>query len=158
MYNRIKEYIKDMKDNPEIFCVVVSDLIDNRVILSYKGEKIVWEWRNGLHCPGSSEILQVHPLAAQALITEELNQLFRMEGIESESILYVDSGGSGTEGVEMAPPELGNITSDILYKRDVVQELYEQYLGENDGLTEEIIGKAIGCGVLTPLLSLVNLG
>ncbi len=79
--NRIKKFIK--QSPPHAKCVVVSDVIHDRVVMSYHGNKFLWSWNNGLLCPGSSSAVDVHPLAAEALIVEEIMSFIRMEGIIS---------------------------------------------------------------------------
>ena len=58
-------------------CVVVSDSSSARVIASYGGNKFLWEWQDGLVCPGSAEPLSIDPLAAEALIVEEFLQFLK---------------------------------------------------------------------------------
>ena len=162
MLNRIKEFLDD-KPHQQAKCVVVSDEKQSRVILSYAGDKLLWEWITypngaaGLICPGTSEPSFIHPLAAEALIKEEIGQFLRIEGVKEREIIYVDPGGFDTGDLIMTPPQLGELTFDIAFKKEKVIELYDKYLTTNDNLTEEIIGEAIGYGVLQPLLSLINM-
>lgn len=153
--NRIKKFIK--QSPPHAKCVVVSDVIHDRVIMSYHGNKFLWSWQDGLLCPGSSSAVDVHPLAAEALIVEEIMSFIRMEGIVSEEIIYINPGGEKTDGIVMNPNDIGDMSFDILIQKEKVKDLYERFISDNDSVTEEMIGEAISFGVLTPFLSLVNL-
>ena len=153
--NRILDYLKTSL--PKAECVIISDVVHGRVILSFNGDKILWKWDNGLVCPGSDVPLHISPLAAEALVVEEIMALVRMEGIETEAIIYVGPGGEQTDGIIFTPPELGEINFDTVLKKDKIKELYERFIFEGDNLNEEIIGEAISYGVLSPFLSLVNL-
>lgn len=153
--NRILKYLKAAPLKAE--CVIVSDIIHSRVILSYAGTKLLWKWDNGLVCPGSSIPLSIHALAAEALIVEEVMSFLRMEGINLDKIIYVSPSGEKTDGIIISPPELGIVNFDIVLKKDKIKELYERFIDEDDNLSEEIVGEAISYGVLSPFLSLVNL-
>ncbi len=139
--NRIKKFIK--QSPPHAKCVVVSDVIHDRVVMSYHGNKFLWSWNDGLLCPGSSSAVDVHPLAAEALIVEE--------------IIYINPGGEKTDGIVMNPNDIGDMSFDILIQKEKIKDLYERFISDNDSVTEEMIGEAISFGVLTPFLSLVNL-
>jgi len=153
--NRIVNYLKSSP--PKAECVVVSDIIHSRVVVSYHGSKLLWKWDNGLVCPGSDIPLPIDALAAEALIIEEIMSFIRMEGVSLDEIIYVGPDGERTDGVIFSPPELGIINFDTVLKKDKIKELYERFVFEGDNLNEEIIGEAISYGVLSPFLSLVNL-
>jgi len=153
--NRILNYLQ--LSPPKAQCVVVSDINGYRVVLSYDGTKLLWRWDNGLICPGSQVPLAISPLAAEALITEELLAFLRMEGVNTDEVIYVTPGGEKTDGIIINPPELGTVNFDVILKKLKVKELYEKFIDENDNLSEDIIGEAISFGVLSPFLSLVNL-
>jgi len=153
--NRILNYLKSSPPRAE--CVVISDVPGFKITMSYNGTKLIWGWKNGLVCPGSISPLLIHPLAAEALVTEELISFFKMEGIDIDKVIYVDSGGESIDGVMMSPPELGVINFDVILKKIKIKELYDRFIDEGDMLSEEVIGEAISYGVLSPFLSLVNL-
>lgn len=153
--NRILKYLKSSPPRAEY--VVISDIIHSRVVLSYNGTKLLWKWDNGLVCPGSNIPLPIHPLSAEALVTEEVISFFRMEGVDCDKVIYVSHTGEKTDGIIISPPELGVINFDVVLKKDKIKELYERFIDENDSLSEEIVGEAISYGVLSPFLSLVNL-
>lgn len=154
--NRI---LKFMKEEPPMFAkvVVVSDEVEKKVVMSYGGDKIMWRWvDNGLECPGLSSKVEIHPLAAEALIVEEIVALLRMEGVDTREVTYVNTGGEKIDGVRMSPP-FNEDGFELIVKKEKIKELYETFVAGNDKLTEDIIGQAISYGVLNPLLSLVNL-
>ncbi len=153
--NRIRNFIKESP--PHAKCVIVSDVIHDRIIMSYDGNKFLWSWESGLLCPGATGAVDVHPLAAEALILEEIMSFVRMEGIISEEIIYINPGGEKTDGIIMNPNDIGDIDFDVLIKKEKIKDLYERFISDNDSVTEEMIGEAISFGVLTPFLSLVNL-
>jgi hypothetical protein len=153
--NRILNYLKD--SSPKAECVVTSDLIGYRVILSYNGAKLIWRWDNGLICPGSESSIKLHPLAAEALISEEVNSFFRMEGVDMNLVIFVSHAGEKTDGIIMHPPEVGATSFELVLKKFKIKELYDKFISDDDILSEEHIGEAISYGVLSPFLSLVNL-
>ena len=153
--NRILKYLQSSPVTAR--CVVISDVVGHRVVVSYDGAKLLWKWDNGLVCPGSRVPLSIHALAAEALVTEEIMAFFRMEGVDTDKVIYVAPGGEKTDGILISPPELGIINFDIILKKLKIKELYESFIYENDSLSEEMIGEAISYGVLSPFLSLVNL-
>jgi len=153
--NRILKYLKSAPPIAE--CVVISDISHGRVILSYDGTKMLWKWDNGLICPGASTPLPIDPLAAEALITEEMTAFLKMEGVNLDKVIYVSPAGEKIDGIIISPQELGVINFDIVLKKDKIKELYERLIDEDDNLSEEIVGEAISYGVLSPFLSLVNL-
>ncbi len=153
--NRLIKFIESRP--PRANCVVISDTIQNRVMLSFSGNKLLWHWIDGgLVCPGSTAPMDIHPLAAEALIVEEIMSLIRMEGVTSEEIVYVNEGGENVGGI-MFNPEIDGFDFDVVLKKEKIKDLYERFVAENDELTEEIIGEAISFGVLSPFLTLVNL-
>jgi hypothetical protein len=152
--NRLLNYLKE--NPPQAKCVIVSDLEAAKVTLSYEGEVLCWSWKDGLICPGASSPLDIHVLAAEALVTEEIMLFLRMEGIKTEEVIQVNAVGEKLGAIRLNPPELGEITFDIAVKKEKVKELYERF-SINDRLTEELIGEAIAFNVLSPFLSLVNL-
>ena len=153
--NRIIKYLQ--QSPPRAECVVVSDISDHRVVLSYHGTNLLWKWDDGLVCPGSQMPLLIHALSAEALVTEEIMAFFRMEGVDTDKVIYVTSDGEKTDGIIINPPELGIVNFDIILKKIKIKELYERFIDENDNLSEEVVGEAISYGVLSPFLSLVNL-
>ena len=153
--NRILNYLKSSP--PKAECVVISDVCGYRVVLSYDSIKLLWKWDNGLVCPGSRIPLAIHSLAAEALVTEEIMAFFRMEGVDTDKVIYVTSSGEKTDGIIISPPELGIVNFDLRLKKLKIKELYEKFIDEDDNLSEDIIGEAISFGVLSPFLSLVNL-
>jgi hypothetical protein len=153
--NRILKYIQSSP--PKAECVVISDVCGYRVILSYDGTKLLWKWDNGLVCPGSRVPIAIHALAAEALVTEEMMAFFRMEGVDTDKVIYVTPSGEKTDGIIISPRELGTIDFDVILKKIKIKELYEKFIDEDDNLSEDIIGEAIRFGVLSPFLSLVNL-
>lgn len=152
--NRISEYLKN--NPPKAKCVIVCDSDSAKVTLSYDGEVLTWSWNNGVVCPGGGGPIKIHPLAAEALVTEELMIFLRMEGIKTEEVIQVNAVGEKVSVISFNPPELGEITFDVALKKEKVKELYERFTVDNR-LTEELIGEAIAFGVLSPFLSLVNL-
>lgn len=152
-----KRILKYLKETPQAKSIVVSDLLRNRVVLSYNGNKLVWEWVGGLKCPDGA-VVDIHPLAAEALVVEEIMNFFRMEGIDTSTVAYINHIGHVIDGV------IVNIADDdeespfdIVLKKEKIKDLYERFVFAKDCLTEEMIGEAISFGVLTPFLSLVNL-
>ena len=153
--NRIIDYLQSSP--PKAECVVVSDVLGYRVIMSYDGTKLLWKWDNGLVCPGSSVPVPIDALAAEALVTEEVISFFKMEGINIEKVIYINPMGEKVDGIIISPPELGVVNFDVILKKVKIKQLYERFIDEGDNLSEEIIGEAISYGVLSPFLSLVNL-
>jgi hypothetical protein len=153
--NRIIGYLQSSP--PKAECVVVSDVPGGRVVLSYNGTKLLWKWDNGLVCPGGNIPLPIHPLAAEALVTEEMISFLKMEGVDIDKVIYVSPTGESTDCVIISPTELGVINFDVILKKVKIKELYERFIDDGDNLSEEIIGEAISYGVLSPFLSLVNL-
>lgn len=152
--NRLINYLRN--DPPQAKCVIVSDLEKWKVSVSYDGEVLSWYWNDGLVCPGSSSPTKLHPLAAEALVTEEIMLFLRMEGIKTEEVIQVNAVGEKLGGIRLNPVELGEITFDVAVKKEKVKELYERFCVDNR-LTEELVGEAIAFNVLSPFLSLVNL-
>lgn len=171
MKNRLESYFDatpeetktEKSDVPHASCVIVSDEKQDRVIVSFRGEKLLWHWKTypngsyGLECPGAPESVKMDPLAAEAFVEEEISQFLSIEGIGDDEIIYVDSTGTRVEGVRLNPPQLGEMTFELLFKKEKLKELYDMFLSHGDSLTEEIVGEAISAGVLKALLSLVNL-
>lgn len=138
--------------------VIISDEEHNRITLSYNGDKIIWEWVGcGLLCPGIGGITTIHPIAAEALVDEEIHSFLRMEGVKSNEVLYVNSSGEKMNHIVLMPPTNNVDMFDIHIKKEKIKELYEKFVSDGDKLSEEIIGESISFGVLTPFLSLVNL-
>ena len=155
MSNRIIKYMES--EPPRVHNVVISDSLTNRVIFTFGGNKLVWQWDNdGIYCPGSTVGIKIHPLAAEALVEEEVMSLVRMEGIGADNIIYIDHRGEKVNGISMTPPSLDD-SWDVNLKKTKIKELYERFVAEKDTLSEEMIGEAISFGVLSPFLSLVNL-
>lgn len=152
--NRIYEYLQN--NPPKAKCVIVCDLDAAKITLSYDGEVLTWSWNGGLVCPGGGSPIKVHPLAAEALVTEEVMIFLRMEGIRTEDVIQVNAVGEKTNAIYFNPPELGEITFDVAVKKEKVKELYERFTVDSK-LTEELVGEAIAFNVLSPFLSLVNL-
>jgi hypothetical protein len=170
MRNRLEPLFNNDDEKPEpaatekqVTCVIVSDEKQDRVVLSYQGEKLLWSWKTypndsyGLECPGAKEPIELDPLAAEAYICEEISQFLSLEGIKDDEVMYVDSTGTRIEGVRMNPPQMGERTFDKVFKKEKIKELYDLYLSQSDSLSEEIVGEAISAGVLKALLSLVNM-
>lgn len=170
MKNRLESYFDATPEEPEkksdvphATCVIISDEKQDRVIVSFRGEKLIWHWKTypngsyGLECPGASESVSMDPLAAEAFVEEEISQFLSIEGIGEDEIVYVDSTGTKVEGVRLNPPQLGEMTFQTLFKKEKLKQLYDMFLSHGDNLTEEIVGEAISAGVLKALLSLVNL-
>lgn len=153
--NRILKYLKETNP-PFARCVIVSDTNRNRVVVSYAGDKLLWSWKSGLLCPGSRDPVKVHPLAAEALVIEEITTLFSMEGVAPEEILYLNPDGEKINGVYFNPPELDE-TFQTTLKKEKIKELYWRFIEAGDELSEELIGEAIASSVLGPFLSIVNL-
>lgn len=154
--NRLIKYLRD-EQVPQAKCVVVSDLNNCVTFISYDGEKLVWSWNRGLICPGSEVPFEIHPLSAEALVTEEVMSFLRLEGLEDNDIIYVNSAGEKLSGIVFNPPELGEMVYDIALKKLKIKELYEKFVLDGDRISEEMIGESISLGVLGPFLSLVNL-
>jgi hypothetical protein len=155
MNNRIAKYFDTI---PEAKCVVTSNFLANKITMSYLGNKFVWEWAsNGLICPGNPHPLEIHPLAAEALIVEEINAFFCIEGVAAEEVIFINQKGESIGDIILSPPEIGSVTWDIALKKNKIRELFERYTEQEDCLSEEIIGEAISFGVLAPFLTLVNL-
>lgn len=174
MRNRVESFFSSEDNSQEekttqpptqkqVSCVIVSDEKQDRVVLSYQGEKLLWRWMtypndsSGLVPPGTEEPVNIDPLAAEVYICEEINQFLSLEGITDEEVIYVDSTGTRIEGVRMNPPQMGQMTFEKIFKKEKIRELYDLYLSQSDSLSEEIVGEAISAGVLKPLLSLVNM-
>lgn len=153
--SRLVKYLKNGKI-PKARSVVISDIEKHCVYLSFGGEKLVWLWDSGLVCPGNNIPYQVHPLAAEALVIEEIMAFIRLEGLEDNTI-FVNSSGEKLKGIVFNPPELGVINYEIALKKEKIKELYEKFVYDGDRISEEMIGEAISFGVLSPFLSLVNL-
>lgn len=162
MNNRIKKYLQVEPEKEAMAkCVIISDEQNNRVVLSHEGHKLIWYWvssedETGLKIPGMEGTLNLHPLAVEAYITEEIQQFLDIEHISKDEVITVNSVGAHINGVKMSPPELGKIDFEIMYKKEMIKELYSRYL-ENGGMNEEIVNEAIGCDVLKPLLTLTNM-
>jgi hypothetical protein len=152
--NRLLKYLIDSA--PQAKCVIISDAEKYSVALSFDGERFVWRWEKGLICPGNPVPYQIHPMAAQALVAEEVATILRLEGLV-ENTIYVNSSGEKVNGVVLNPPELGEMSYDLTLKKQKLQELYEKFVFDGDRISEEMIGEAISHGVLSPFLSLVNL-
>ncbi len=152
-----KRILKYLKETPLAKSIVVSDLLRDRVILSYSGNKLVWEWTAlGLQCPDGA-VVDIHPLAAEALVVEEIMNFFRMEGVDTSTVAYINHIGHTVDGVIVDVPHNEESPFDITLKKEKIKDLYERFVYAKDCLTEEMIGEAISFGVLTPFLSLVNL-
>lgn len=152
--NRIADYLKN--NPPRAKCVIACDLDASKVTLSYDGEVLTWHWNGGIVCPGGGSPIKIHPLAAEALVTEEVMIFLRMEGIKTEEVIQVNAVGEKINDIYFNPPELGEITFDVAVKKEKVKELYERFTVDSK-LTEELIGEAIAFNVLSPFLSLINL-
>ncbi len=156
--NRIAKYIKEYSA-PQAKCVIVSDVEKQAVCASFFGHNLVWIWddnSNGLVCPGSNEPLMVHPLAAECLIAEEIDQLCKMEGIVKEEVIYTAPDGSGMHYLVFHPRVLG-LNSTIVAQKIKLRELYYKLVRNDDKLNEQLIHEAQDNGILAPFLTLVNL-
>jgi len=153
--NRIRKFLKASVKKSQ--CIVVSCREDNRVILSYKGNKLVWEWKDdGLYCPGANNALSINPLAVEALVTEELNALFRIEGLDKQEISFINEEGKEIPGVILIPSSLDDNDLNVILKIEMIKGLLKAYLKKGDVITEEMIHIAIGNEVLGPFLSIIN--
>jgi hypothetical protein len=153
--NRIRRFLEEQPVKSS--CVVVSSITDKKVILSYMGSQIVWEWRDGeLHCPGANSGIDISPYAAEALVTEEINALFRIEGIDEDKISFVDEDGRKTPGVIIVPERIDTKNMEDILKVEIVKGLLKAYINSGDVITEEMIHVAIGNEVLGPFLSIIN--
>ena len=156
--NRIAKYIKEFSA-PKAKCVIVSDVDKQAVCASFFGHNLVWIWddnRNGLVCPGSDEPLMVHPLAAECLIAEEIDQLCKMEGINKQEVTYTTPDGSGMHYLVFHPKLLG--TDPIIVAQKIkMRELYFKFVHNDDKLSEQLIKEAQDNDILAPFLTLVNL-
>lgn len=158
--NRIADYIESVKvKSPR--CVITSDEENTRVTLSLDGKVYCWFWdyiKKGVLCPGSVEIVAVHPYAAEALIEEEVRQMLGFCGLEDADYITVDSHGAAIPFIIFEPDMLSADTNEtIRLKKNKVKELYSRFVDGGDKLTPELIGEAISSGLLEPLLTLVNL-
>lgn len=156
--NRIAKYIKEFTA-PQAKCVIVSDVEKQAVCASFLGHNLVWIWddnRNGLVCPGSDQALPVHPLAAECLIAEEIDQLCKMEGIQKDEVIYTGPDGSGMHYLVFHPKSLG-LNPSIVGQKIKLRELYCKFVRNDDKLSEAIIHEAQDSGILAPFLTLVNL-
>lgn len=154
--NRILKYLKE-ENPPMAKCIIISDVERARVVVSYNGDKLLWLWKNkGLMCPGSSKPIELHPLAAEALISEEITTLINLEGVSSEEILYLNPDGDKIDGIFFSPQCLER-SFDTVLKKEKIKELYWRFIQDGDKLSEELIGEAIASSVLGPFLSVVNL-
>lgn len=157
--NRIAKFIKESSE-PRAKCVIVSDVGKEAICASFFGHNLVWLWdpnRKGLVCPGSDEILEVHPLAAECLIAEEIDQLCEMEGITKKEVIYTLPDGSGMHYMVFHPKCLGNATPEIVEQKIILRALYHKFVLRDGKLSEDIITEAQNAGVLSALLTLVNL-
>jgi len=153
--NRIKRFLREQPKKSE--CIIVSSIEKKEVILSYKGSKISWKWRNGgLICPGASDEVKISPYAAEALVSEELNALLRIEGIDDSNVSFVDQSGKKTDGIMFIPDEIDIKDINDILKTQVCKGLLKAYINNDDIITEEMIHVAIENKVLEPFLSMIN--
>lgn len=138
-------------------CVIISDIPRHRIIVSYAGDKLLWQWKDGLICPGSNDTIDIHPLAAETLVIEEITTFLRMEGVDTNEIIYLNPDGERVDGIFLCPPGVSTFKFDDVFKKEKIKELYWRFIQDGDKLTEEIVGEAIASSVLGPFLTLVNL-
>lgn len=158
--NRIAKYIKEQNSEPRAKCVIVSDVDKEAICASFFGHNLIWLWddnRKGLVCPGSDEVIVVHPLAAETLIAEEIDQLCQMEGISKKEVIYTLPDGSGMHYMIFHPKCLGTVTPEIVGQKIKLRNLYHKFVVSDGKLSEDLITEAQNIGVLKPLLTLVNL-
>ena len=155
--NRIAKYIREME--PVMAkVVVVTDMVNQRVVLSIKGEMLSWQWQDdGLVCPGATSPLAVHPLAAETIVEDEIEEFLGLEGIGRSEVTFVNSDGSQLDSAYMHPLVLGEPTYRSILAKETLKELYARYREQGRQLTEALIGHSISVGALGPFLSLVNL-
>jgi hypothetical protein len=155
--NRIAEYLREM-DSAVAKVVVVSDVPGERVTLSIGGEKLIWLWRaDGLLRPGAHESLPVHPLAAEVLVAEEIEEFLGLEGVGENEVIYVSPDGQPIDGIFFNPACLGDLTYRSVFAKETLKRLHLRYREQGRKVTQELIGDAISCGALGAFLSLVNL-
>ena len=156
--NRIAKYIREIESKPVAKVVVVNDLAGQMVTLSINGEHLVWQWTpEGLLGPGAAKPLEIHPLAAETVVIDEMTEFLGLEGIGPEEVVYVTSAGTKLDGVFLHPVELGEPTYISLIKKEALTILFFTYKDGERKLTETLIGESISHGVLGPFLSLVNM-
>lgn len=155
--NRIAKYIREM-DSTVAKVVVVTDMLNQRVVLSIKGETLTWQWVDeGLLCPGASTPIAVHPLAAEVIVEDELNEFLGMEGIGENEVIYVSADGTSMDSAYMHPIVLGEPTYRLILARETLKRLYRTYGEQGRKLTEDLIGESISVGALGAFLTLINL-
>ena len=155
--NRIAKYIKEMSPSMAKV-VIVSDVSEQKVTLTIQGSCLVWRWKDsGLLCPGSSNSLMVDPLAAETLILKDIEEFLGMEGVSTEEVAHIDSGGNVLSSVYFHPKCLGEPTYPSVLAKTMVRHTYSKYCDAGRKISVEMIGEAISCGALGALLSLINL-
>lgn len=152
--NRIAKYFKE---ELTIKVVIVSDLINERIVLSTGGASLIWKWeKDGLLRPGAIESVKVHPLAAEALAISEIEDFLNIEGLTGNEVIFIDDGGQKLDNMHLDPKCLGKPTYDSVLRKMLIKTIYDEYRRDFK-VTEELVGKAISCGALGAFLSLVNL-
>jgi len=155
--NRIAKYIREMS-SAMAKVVIVSDMLNQRTTLSIKGESLTWQWReDGLVCPGASIALQIHPLAAEAIMLEEIEEFLGMEGVGEDEVAYINESGGKLDGAYLHPLCLGEPTYKLILAKEVLKNLYSRFQERGRKINEDLIGESISYGALEPFLSLVNM-
>ena len=149
--NRIKKY----EDDPKAQCVVVSDTENGSVHVTHNNSTLTWKiTSDGILCPGSESPIGVHCLAAEAIVAQEIQWLLEMNDVASKTI-YINPAGEATP-VTLVTPEMLK-SPDLLFKKQLINSLYSEFVAADYTLSEDIVKKAMDCNVLEPFLSLVNL-
>lgn len=150
--NRIEKYLDS---NTTVKCVVVSDVNSGSIHVTYNKRTLTWTITpHGIKCPGSEKLVDIHPLAAEALISLEIKWLLEMEGIEQQTI-YISPAGHKTP-ITFCTPDVVE-TPALLFKKEKLKELYNEFIALDYNLTETIVDKAVDNNVWEPFLTLVNL-
>jgi hypothetical protein len=147
--NRIKKFDTTIKAK----CLVVSNLEENWVSMSFNGERLVWKFSGDkLVTPGNDDGVVVTPLAASCVVKEDIYHILSMDGIED--VVFVDNNGIRTDGPILYN---GKIDNEVRVRINALASIYTRYTACGFRISKSMIEESQKYLVIDDFLSLINM-